>query len=229
MGIIDTGVSIHHQDLAANTQKSCEDFVNGDHSCDEGSIRGSSKVTHPAMALGQSHTTELDVPFTVSRKHRHRPGSESWRRCFLVVVSCLLINRSGGNTGAAILRFKRDWGCFRVDAERTEGSAPIPAATQLCPPTRHRPTLCCCCRATAHTPPASSPGPATTASALRASTGSPASSAAPCSLTTAPLGTAPAPPLPPSSASTGCEPLPPGPQCPAISAHCRIRHVTGIA
>ena len=46
VGVIDTGVSIHHQDLTANTQKNCEDFVNGDGSCDEGSILGSSKVRH---------------------------------------------------------------------------------------------------------------------------------------------------------------------------------------
>ena len=44
VGVIDTGVSIHHQDLTANTQKKCEDFVNGDGNCDEGSILGSSKV-----------------------------------------------------------------------------------------------------------------------------------------------------------------------------------------
>ena len=44
VGIIDTGVSVHHQDLTANTQKKCEDFVNGDGSCDEGSIAGPSKV-----------------------------------------------------------------------------------------------------------------------------------------------------------------------------------------
>ena len=44
VGIIDTGVSVHHHDLSANTQKKCEDFVNGDGSCDEGSIKGPSKV-----------------------------------------------------------------------------------------------------------------------------------------------------------------------------------------
>ena len=51
VGIIDTGVSIHHQDLTANTQKSCEDFVNGDGSCDEGSIAGPSKVHAGASSV----------------------------------------------------------------------------------------------------------------------------------------------------------------------------------
>ena len=56
MGIIDTGISIRHQDLAANTDKNCQDFVNVDGSCDEGAIPGPSKargtrVNHPMFCF----------------------------------------------------------------------------------------------------------------------------------------------------------------------------------
>jgi hypothetical protein len=43
VGIIDTGISLGHEDLRRNVNKKCEDFVNGDHTCDEGKIKGPSK------------------------------------------------------------------------------------------------------------------------------------------------------------------------------------------
>lgn len=43
VGVIDTGISLNHQDLQRNINKDCQDFVNGDDSCDEGRISGNSK------------------------------------------------------------------------------------------------------------------------------------------------------------------------------------------
>lgn len=43
VGIIDTGIALGHEDLQRNVNKKCEDFVNGDHTCDEGKIKGPSK------------------------------------------------------------------------------------------------------------------------------------------------------------------------------------------
>ena len=45
VGVIDTGISLNHQDLQRNVNKNCQDFVNGDDSCDEGRIPGNSKGT----------------------------------------------------------------------------------------------------------------------------------------------------------------------------------------
>lgn len=46
VGIIDTGISLGHEDLQRNVNKKCEDFVNGDHTCNEGKIGGPSKGAH---------------------------------------------------------------------------------------------------------------------------------------------------------------------------------------
>ena len=43
VGIIDTGIALGHEDLRRNVNKKCEDFVNGDHTCDEGKVKGPSK------------------------------------------------------------------------------------------------------------------------------------------------------------------------------------------
>jgi hypothetical protein len=43
VGVIDTGIALGHEDLQRNVNKKCEDFVNGDHTCDEGKIKGPSK------------------------------------------------------------------------------------------------------------------------------------------------------------------------------------------
>ena len=63
VGIIDTGVSIRHQDLTDNTDKNCEDFVNGDGSCDEGSIPGPSKGhgTHAAGIIGGTGNNGIGI------------------------------------------------------------------------------------------------------------------------------------------------------------------------
>lgn len=55
VGVIDTGISLGHEDLQRNVNKKCEDFVNGDHTCDEGKIKGPSKgarLTHLRLTIG---------------------------------------------------------------------------------------------------------------------------------------------------------------------------------
>ena len=51
IGVIDTGISLGHEDLQQNINKACGDFVNGDNSCDEGSIPGNSKGVPPLLQL----------------------------------------------------------------------------------------------------------------------------------------------------------------------------------
>lgn len=55
VGVIDTGISLNHQDLQNNVNKDCQDFVNNDNNCDEGQIEGNSKGVPPVC-------TPLPVP-----------------------------------------------------------------------------------------------------------------------------------------------------------------------
>jgi subtilisin family serine protease len=63
VGIIDTGISLGHEDLRRNVNKKCEDFVNGDHTCDEGKIKGPSKGhgTFLAGVIGATPNNSIGV------------------------------------------------------------------------------------------------------------------------------------------------------------------------
>jgi hypothetical protein len=62
VGIIDTGISLGHEDLRRNVNRQCEDFVNGDHTCDEGRIKGPSKGACCSAAAKRSLHAVWRVP-----------------------------------------------------------------------------------------------------------------------------------------------------------------------
>lgn len=56
VGVIDTGIALGHEDLQHNVNKKCEDFVNGDHTCDEGKFKGPSKGEQRCVASASRPT-----------------------------------------------------------------------------------------------------------------------------------------------------------------------------
>lgn len=95
VGIIDTGISLHHEDLQANINGQCEDFANNDHNCDEGSMAGGSK----------GHGTFLAGIIAATTNNAKGIAGVAWEAD---VIGCTMFSdncrteRCAGSTSAAI-------------------------------------------------------------------------------------------------------------------------------